>query len=106
MPSPLRLKKNATSHYSSFVDQLRRVVRAPDKTEANALLDGAAGRSCLELVDQQSVRELGAFFTPSHTARKLVEEFSVAKWDDETVFDPACGAGDLLLAVAKSGSDS
>ena len=58
-------------------------------------------RGCLGLVGAKSVQTLGAFFTPAEIAERLVDRLSVRSWEEATTFDPACGAGDLLLPVAK-----
>jgi hypothetical protein len=97
----LNLKRIPTGPYSQFVDELRRALIATDKAEITSLLDGVAGRRCLELLNPDSIRQIGAFFTPSVIANRLVEQFSVDGWENEVVFDPACGAGDLLLSVAR-----
>lgn len=46
-------------------------------------------------------RKAGAFFTNASLAEALAKPFAEDLKGDATVMDPACGAGDLLLAAAK-----
>jgi hypothetical protein len=94
-------KHFGTRRYAEFVGDLRRALATPQVENVRALLDGLAGERCLSLVSAKSVRTLGAFFTPSAIAERLVGRLSVQSWEDATTFDPACGAGDLLLQIAK-----
>lgn len=70
---------------------------APEVQFAPAL-DGEAGAELRRLVALPARRELGAFFTGSHLAERLVTK---AGTDRSFFFDPSCGAGDLLLAAAR-----
>lgn len=88
-----------TRGYTLFLDELRSADPASD--DVNALLDGRAGERCLDLVRPFSVQQLGAFFTPSALASRLVETFRVPIAKASLAFDPACGAADLLLPIAR-----
>jgi hypothetical protein len=88
-----------TRRFRHFVDELR--VAIGERRDAAQLLDGRAGARCLELVGPRSVQRLGAFFTPTALSRRLVDSLRVSAWRDVVVLDPACGAGDLLLPVAR-----
>ncbi len=90
-----------TGPYAKFVTELRSAISSPQCKNVDSLLDGLAGQRCLALLGSESIHRLGAFFTPSHTAEKIISRFSVKVWSEETAFDPACGAGDLLLPVAR-----
>jgi hypothetical protein len=89
-----------TRRYSNFIDELRRALAEGDAATFNPLLDGRAAAQCFALVPETSVRRLGAFFTPSKVARKIVGQLSVDEWTQAVFFDPACGAADLLLPIA------
>lgn len=89
-----------TRRYSRFVDELRSALSRGNSTGFAPLLDGRAAVQCFALVHEQSVRRLGAFFTPSKVARRMVRRLSVDAWPQSTFFDPACGAADLLLPIA------
>lgn len=63
----------------------------------DAELNGQAGQALRAAVAVQSLREAGTFFTGHALADRLVGE------DAQPPFlDPACGAGDLLLAAAQT----
>lgn len=96
------MKRSGTRPYLKFVSELQVALLTPDPKGIAPLLDGLAGERCLDLVSPKSVRRLGAFFTPSKIAQRLVDQFSIKRWTDNAVFDPACGAGDLLLPVART----
>lgn len=62
-------------------------------------LNGQASEELRALVPLEDRRDSGAFFTPSRMGRKLIKH--IGSWHSAPVFfDPACGAGDLLVAVA------
>lgn len=81
--------------------ELRDALARPHGDNTAALLDGLAGQRCRDLLSATSLQLLGAFFTPSGIADRIVEGFDVRSWDEQIAFDPACGAGDLLLRVAE-----
>jgi hypothetical protein len=60
------------------------------------LLDGDPSRVLLGSTTSAQRRAMGAFFTPGSIAMQVVDAVS-----DHPVLDPACGAGDLLLAAAR-----
>jgi hypothetical protein len=65
-----------------------------------AALDGEPSQELRRAINAQNRREVGAYFTGSNLANKL----SVSLPDDKLLlsvfFDPACGAGDLLIAAS------
>ena len=63
-------------------------------------LNGAAAEAVRAHIDLMVRRARGVFFTDRQTALRALGE--VAESANRTYFDPACGAGDLLLAVANS----
>lgn len=90
-----------TEAYQAFLDELKSAVADYPSTDAEPLLNGRAGSRCLELLPEATAQRLGAFFTPSTTARSLTRLVRVRSWAETLVFDPACGAGDLLLPLAR-----
>ena len=89
--------------YVQYLEDI--VARSPQylrawRQRAAMALDGEPGRKLCETVDLETRREAGAFFTGRDLARKLVVG-SASKLRKLFFFDPACGAGDLLLAVAR-----
>jgi predicted RNA methylase len=88
--------------FRTYVDeivQLAQSVHAEERS-VSGHLDGRASRELHLRVARSVLRQRGAFFTPEELADRLVEHVpldgSVA-----AIVDPACGAGDLLLAAAR-----
>lgn len=95
--------------YAPFVRELSCLLQAPSSGDVisgiDAVLDGRAAADLRRLVPVASRRSVGAFFTPEHLARRLAEPLEDARGRC-VVVDPACGAGDLLLAAARRLYDS
>jgi hypothetical protein len=66
-----------------------------------AALDGGTSAALRRVVPILERRKMGAFFTPSVMAGEAVLFFEGPLPDDAVFMDPACGAGDLLIAVAR-----
>lgn len=90
-----------TRTYRVFLQELHCALADDSTHDAEPLLNGRAGSRCLDLLPETTARRLGAFFTPSETAQSLAHLVRVRRWADTLVFDPACGAGDLLLPIAR-----
>lgn len=74
----------------------------PDvKSKIESALNGQANSFLRKNVGIETLRNSGIFFTGHELASALVKPFSKRISAGTTVFDPACGAGDLLLAAAK-----
>ncbi len=89
-----------TGRYVAFIDELRNAMTSPKDAKVAALLDGLAGSRCLELLQPEVIRSLGAFFTPSTIARRVADAVPTQSGENFRFFDPACGAADLLLPIA------
>lgn len=90
----------AVKAYRPFVSSIRELIstgRSGDWAAQNALLDGAASKELKSTVPLARRRRMGAFFTGSGLAAGAFENLAA---EPEAVFDPACGAGDLLLRAA------
>ena len=92
--------------YRSFIEHVHlHVQSAPsapkDEWLAEALkcVDGKAESELRRLVELDLRRKLGAFFTPSALARRVVREMLIDLNVDSVIYDSACGAGNLLLSV-------
>lgn len=66
-----------------------------------AALDGQPSRELRRLVPLETRRADGAFFTGSVLAKRVVADFLKSVPPDAIVCDPACGAGDLLIAATE-----
>ncbi|MHB8790169.1 MAG: N-6 DNA methylase [Desulfobulbaceae bacterium] len=63
-------------------------------------LDGQPTSELLKRVHIDKIRDAGAFFTNSSLAQKVLKRFLKTIDSNSVIYDPACGAGDLLLACA------
>lgn len=66
-----------------------------------AALDGQPSAELRRRVSLSQLRSTGAFFTGSTIARRAVAIGFPHDCSDAIVADPACGAGDLLVAIAE-----
>lgn len=69
--------------------------------EIRAALDGQPALELRRSVSRENRRAAGAFFTGSDMARKVIGPAIRDASGDSTFLDPACGVGDLLIAVAR-----
>src|SRR5205807_101420 len=77
-----------------------RTVRQDDP-QLLAALDGQASERLRELVAPTVRKEVGAFFTGRRLCDVAMRHMRSSLSDSAIIFDPACGAGDLLLACAQ-----
>jgi hypothetical protein len=69
--------------------------------ELNAALDGQPARELRTVYAADSLRNTGTYFTGSKLAHQLIKPFKKSLQDFSCIVDPACGAGDLLVACAR-----
>ena len=93
-------------NYNSFVNHLNshfeRFSTAPEKKwreEALKCIDGLADSELRRLVTLETRRSYGAFFTPMNLAKRVVEDMFPKLDVNSVIYDPACGAGNLLLTT-------
>lgn len=67
--------------------------------DLDAALDGQPSAELRRQVPIDVLRETGAFFTGSAMAKKALRASGLRFGADAKVLDPACGAGDLLVAM-------
>jgi hypothetical protein len=89
--------------YSLYVTQLEDLLRANDASPARmaAALSTEPVRQLRRLVSRETLRAAGAFFTPARLATQLVRDLDLQSAEWELALDPTCGAGNLLIAVAR-----
>jgi len=92
--------------YIQFVDQLKHHLSIPEKKnsskwklKAGSFVDGLASEELRRLVDLETRRQYGAFFTSSETAKALLSEAQMDYSGSCIFYDPAVGAGNLLIAA-------
>lgn len=91
-----------------YVLEIERRIGARQPSEAqwkawcDGCLNGGPARALRERVPLEEQRAQGAFFTGTGLGRKVALTVGSRVDDEQSVyFDPACGVGDLLLAVAR-----
>jgi N-6 DNA Methylase len=97
------------SSYTEYVNELSLLLReAPSYADADweqklkKVLGGQPRERLRQLVETKTLREHGAFFTSSELSRKAVATAQKNRFADALYYDSACGAGDLLLAIART----
>src|SRR5262245_33211890 len=71
------------------------------RAAVDAALDGQAGLELRRLVPLADLRSSGVFFTGAGMAAKAAARLMTSLTTDSRILDPACGAGDLLVACTK-----
>ena len=94
--------------FAPYVEHLATLLRATAcdgagarKAELASALDGQPGRQLRKLYTIDALRKTGTYFTGSALANRLVTALASVLPSAERVVDPACGAGDLLVACAR-----
>lgn len=89
--------------FDDYAQRLCKLLHAPHHESrlegVMAALDGEASTLLRRAISLQSRRDVGCFFTGVELADRLVEGTDTTAW--RMIADPACGAGDLLLSVAR-----
>ncbi len=95
--------QNTRGPFGDYAQRLCALLQAPhDESRVDgvmAALDGEASTLLRRAISLTSRRDAGCFFTGSELADRLLDGTNPAAW--ATIADPACGAGDLLLAAAR-----
>lgn len=92
--------------YAPYIKDLRRLVvhRRADSDFARLAeraVNGEASARLIELVSSYQLKRTGAFFTSSDLSQRAVAALPAQRASMGVIVDPACGAGNLLLAAAK-----
>jgi hypothetical protein len=86
---------------ADLFDATSRVGAIGKQTELTLALDGQPGRELRKLYSTSALRETGTYFTGSNLANRLIMSLANMLPNALQVVDPACGAGDLLVACAR-----
>lgn len=101
------------NQYSQFTDELKALYeRFPldfsndasnELLSVDQALDGAASDRLKELIAPDVLKQQSAFFTGRELSNWLLSDIEgeIVSENGAVVFDPACGAGDLLIAAAR-----
>lgn len=107
---PLFEKASDTARgFSDYVDTLEclaeTMLQLPagevDMSLVAGALDGQPMAQLRELVPEEERKSRGAYFTSASLADRAIQPYIHAIPSASTIIDPACGAGDLLLACAR-----
>ncbi len=106
------MDKNITA-YNQFVNKLKIDLKnfpsTPKKLwkeKAIKNVNGFAADELRRLVGIETRRQYGAFFTDSLLAKKVLEFLKPIINKNSIIYDPACGAGNLLIAIMNYASES
>ena len=88
--------------YLNYLDKIvDEAIRLPLSTASlDAALDGQPADELRRLVSLDEMRSTGAFFTSSKLSKIALQKFVKSLDEQSIILDPACGAGDLLIACA------
>lgn len=94
--------------FGSYVNHLQQlalsglngVINNAFQTSVLAALDGQPSRELRRLVSASNLRSNGIYFTGSDLSDKITHLVSRTFSEKSIIYDPACGAGDLLIASA------
>ncbi len=100
------MRMDAFAPYVSSLEDLagralNRGMLDPSTEDFAAVLDGQPSAKLRDVVPVSLRRATGAFFTGAALAERALDPYIWTLSRSSIVFDPACGAGDLLLACAR-----
>ncbi len=72
------------------------------QNDALKLVNGYASDELRRLIPIDKRKAYGAFFTDSLLAEKIIDDSEIVYPENATFYDPACGAGNLLLAACNT----
>lgn len=74
---------------------------AHQRNQVTTALNGQLSKTLRDVVPLATLQEFGAFFTSDSMADQLIADLTDQEIAKRSVFDPACGGGNLLLAYAR-----
>lgn len=101
------LATTASLHYTPFIKELSETLLTDfwcevSSSRAIKFVEGEADIAVEKLVPYETRSEQGIFFTADDITAKVVGSLTVEIANENSFFDPSCGAGNLLLGVAKN----
>ena len=98
----------ASPGFRQYIDDLESLAHGRDIPESIewrrrllACLDGEPAGVLRREEECEALRQQGAYFTDAGMAARVANMLAVKSDSRRKYFDPACGAGDLLLGIAK-----
>lgn len=99
-------KKSEIVKYKEFVDTLNANLNSFEQISkdkwrdvALQLVDGLASDEVRRLVNLETRKKHGIFFTKSDLAQSVFKKLKPNFNDNSIIYDPACGAGNLIIAA-------
>ena len=99
---------NTLGPFSDYIDEIEELATGREvlttakwRQKIVTCLDGEPGQILRREKDYSRLRQQGAFFTGAKLAAKLANSTVTGLDSGHVYYDPTCGAGDLLLAIAK-----
>jgi hypothetical protein len=100
---------NVMIEYQKYIDDLNDLLYEVYETgidgclknKINLHLNGVANKTLRELITEKKQKEASAYFTGHELANRLSLTVSNQVKGGAVFFDPACGAGDLLISCAR-----
>jgi hypothetical protein len=93
---------NSLRKFGPYVDGLEALITSPrTAAQVELALDGGPSAALRQALTVEHLRDDGIFFTPRWLARRAVTPLATRIGDGLAYCDPACGAGDLLVACAR-----
>lgn len=101
------LATTASLHYAPFIKELFDTLLTGSWCEVSSnraveFVEGEADIAVEKLVPYETRSEQGIFFTADDITTKIVDSLAAEIAAENSFFDPSCGAGNLLLGVAKN----
>ncbi len=96
----------AVASFSAYSEEIESILSlSSDRSEiidaASVILNGRATAALQTLVPIHTRKQAGIFFTSSELAKKSAEYIKPMLQDGYRLLDPACGAGNLLIACTE-----
>lgn len=92
----VRVLESLASHFLNL-----NTITDQDYSTVEHALNGQPSKVLRRLIPLSELRGSGVFFTNSYLAEQLTELITSDIEQGKTIYDPACGVGDLLLACAR-----
>ena len=106
MPAPIK-GHDALEDFTRYVESIHQLVEPADhipavewRDQLAQCLDGGPNRVLRSQPEQSDLKQQGAYFTGAGLALRVANA-AVTRSAKTLYYDPACGAGDLLLAIAR-----
>jgi hypothetical protein len=101
------LHEVASEKYSPFVKEMLEILVAQsdfgaDQRSITSIVDMNVTCAAEELIPQEIRASQGIFFTGDLISKKIASSLSKEISNSSSFFDPSCGAGNLIFAIARS----